>query len=83
MEYKRKNKGTCSRSTAVVIEDGIVKRVAFEGGCDGNLKGVSALCVGRPVDEVIATLKGIRCGLKSTSCPDQLAQTLEEAKAQL
>ncbi len=82
MEYRRKNRGTCSRSTTVVIEDGIVRSVKFEGGCDGNLKGIGALCEGRPVDEVIAAVKGIRCGFKSTSCPDQLAQALEEAKAQ-
>ena len=82
MEYKRRNVGTCSRSTTVVVEDGIVRSVKFEGGCDGNTKGVAALCAGMPADEVIRRCKGIRCGMKRTSCPDQLALALEEAKAQ-
>ena len=82
MVYTRKNVGTCSASTMVELEDGIVKNVSFVGGCNGNLRGIAALCVGMPAEEVIERVKGIRCGFKSTSCPDQLAKTLEEALQQ-
>ena len=82
MVYTRRNKGICSSSTTVKIENGILESVAFVGGCDGNLKGICALCAGRPAEEVIQKLKGIRCGRKPTSCPDQLAQALEEAMAE-
>ena len=74
-------KGVCSRRINISVEDGIVKEVAFEGGCAGNTKGVAALCTGLTVDEVINRLSGIRCGFKSTSCPDQLAKALTEYKA--
>lgn len=80
MTHKHKNKGTCSRSTTVTVEEGIVTDVSFAGGCDGNLKGLSKMCIGRPVDEVIERLEGTRCGFKATSCPDQLAKALHEAK---
>ncbi|MEG2233620.1 MAG: TIGR03905 family TSCPD domain-containing protein [Oscillospiraceae bacterium] len=83
MVFKRKNIGTCSRSTTVEIENNIIKNIQFEGGCDGNLKGIASLCVGMAVDDVIARVKGIRCGMKKTSCPDQLALALEEAKTQM
>ncbi len=82
MEYIRSNRGVCSRSTKVVIEDGIVKDVEIIGGCDGNIKGVIALCLGMKAEEVIERVKGIPCGFKSTSCPDQLALCIEEALAQ-
>lgn len=82
MVYQRRNKGVCSRATQVVIEDGIVKDVQILGGCDGNIKGVISLVKGMPVQEAITRLKGITCGPKPTSCPDQLAITLEEAMAQ-
>ncbi len=82
MVYTRKNRGTCSSSTTVELEGDIVKGISFVGGCNGNLKGIAALCVGRPVDEVIERVKGIKCGMKPTSCPDQLALALEEAKRQ-
>ena len=82
MEYTRLNKGVCSRSTKVVLEDGIIKEVKIIGGCDGNIKGISQLVVGMSAKEAIKRIKGIRCGLKSTSCPDQLALALEEALAQ-
>ena len=62
------------------MEDGKVKNVSFFGGCNGNLKGISALVEGQDVDEVIRRVEGIRCGMKSTSCPDQLAQALKAAK---
>ena len=82
MEYTRRNKGTCARSTTVTIEDGIVKDVTIIGGCDGNIKGVIALIKGQKAEEAVAKIKGIRCGFKSTSCPDQLALAIEEALAQ-
>ena len=73
-------RGVCSRRINIEVEDGIVKGVAFEGGCSGNTQGVAALAVGMTVDEVIERLSGIRCGFKSTSCPDQLAKALGEYK---
>ena len=79
MEYRYKTHGTCSREIAFEIEDGKVKNVQFFGGCNGNLKGIGALVDGMEVAEVIRRVEGIRCGLKSTSCPDQLAQALKEA----
>ncbi len=72
-------KGVCSRNIIIDIEDGIVKNCKFVGGCSGNTQGVAALVIGMPVDEAIARLKGIKCGLRSTSCPDQLATALSEA----
>ncbi len=73
--------GTCSRSvTFDVDENGVLHDIYFMGGCNGNLKGIAALCEGMTEDEVISKLKGIRCGFKSTSCPDQLARALEKEK---
>ncbi|MDE5697931.1 MAG: TIGR03905 family TSCPD domain-containing protein [Lachnospiraceae bacterium] len=79
MQYK--TSGTCSQLIDFEVEDDIIKSVAFTGGCNGNLKGISALVSGMKVDDAIAKLKGIRCGLKNTSCPDQLARALEQYKA--
>jgi uncharacterized protein (TIGR03905 family) len=79
MTYTFKTQGTCSRKITFDLEDGIVKNVSFEGGCNGNLKGISALVEGRPAEEVISSISGITCGFKSTSCPDQLAKALHEA----
>ena len=79
MQYEYKTKGTCSRSILFDIEDGKVKNVQFIGGCNGNLKGIGALVEGMDVDAVIERVRGIRCGMKQTSCPDQLAQALKEA----
>ncbi len=79
MTYTYKTQGTCSRKITFDLEDGIVKNVNFEGGCNGNLKGISALVEGRPAEEVITSVSGITCGFKSTSCPDQLAKALHEA----
>ena len=78
---KYQTKGTCSTSIDVEVENGIVKFVEFFGGCNGNLKGIASLVTGMPVDEAITKLKGIRCGFKTTSCPDQLAHALEQAKS--
>ena len=79
MQYEYKTKGTCSQRIFFDIEDGILKNVLFLGGCNGNLKGIGALVEGMKVEDVIARVEGIRCGSKSTSCPDQLAQALKEA----
>ena len=85
MKYMKKTcnfNGTCSRSVTFDIdESGIVTNISFSGGCNGNLKGVSALCDGMPAKEIIARLSGIRCGFKSTSCPDQFAKSLEKELA--
>ena len=79
MHFTYRTKGTCSRSITFDIEDGVVRNVQFEGGCNGNLKGIGAIVDGMKVEDVIDKLSGIRCGFKSTSCPDQLAQALMEA----
>ncbi len=80
MQYEYKTKGTCSQKIFFDIEDGKVKNVQFLGGCNGNPKGIGSLVDGMDVDEVIARLEGIHCGMKATSCPDQLATALKEAK---
>ena len=80
MQYEYKTKGTCSRSILFDIEDGKVKNVQFIGGCNGNLKGIGALVEGMNVQDVISRVEGIQCGMKSTSCPDQLAQALKAAQ---
>lgn len=72
-------KGTCSRQMTIEVEDGVVKSFQVMGGCHGNLQGISKLVEGMKVEEVIARLDGIRCGMKTTSCPDQLAQALKQA----
>ena len=76
-----KTHGTCSREIQFDVEDNIVKNVKFIGGCAGNTVGVASLAEGMAVDEVIERLKGIPCGNKGTSCPDQLAKALEAYKA--
>ena len=82
MQYEYKTKGTCSQRIQFVIEDGKVRNVQFIGGCNGNLQGISKLVDGMDADEVIARIQGIRCGMKPTSCPDQLATALQEALSQ-
>ena len=82
MHFEYRTRGTCASKVVFNIENGIVTDVRFIGGCSGNTQGVSALVEGLTVDEVISKLQGIRCGMKSTSCPDQLAQALIAAKAQ-
>lgn len=79
MNYKYKTRGTCSREISFELENGIVKNVSFFGGCNGNLNGISALVEGRKAEEIIPLVKGIKCGFKPTSCPDQLALALQEA----
>ena len=73
-----KTKGTCSTMIDVELKDGVIDSVKFTGGCNGNLQGISALVKVMKPEEAISRLKGIRCGFKPTSCPDQLAHALEE-----
>lgn len=82
MQYEYKTKGTCSQKIFFDINDGKVSNVQFLGGCNGNLKGIGSLVEGMNIDDVIARLEGTTCGMKSTSCPDQLAKALKAAKAQ-
>ena len=79
MDYKYKTRGTCAREISFELENGIVKNVSFFGGCNGNLKGIAALVEGKKAEEIIPLIKGIKCGFKPTSCPDQLANALQEA----
>ncbi len=80
MQYTYKTKGVCSQLISFEVEDNKVSNVQFFGGCNGNLKGIGALVEGMDIDDVIARVEGIKCGMKSTSCPDQLAKALKEAK---
>ncbi|MBC8594227.1 TIGR03905 family TSCPD domain-containing protein [Oscillospiraceae bacterium N12] len=73
-----KTHGTCSSCIEIDVEDGILKEVAYWGGCNGNLQGISRLVTGMKVEEVIAKLEGIQCGTRSTSCPDQLCRALHD-----
>ena len=82
MAYEFRTRGVCAQAVRFEVEDNIVTKVEFIGGCSGNTQGVARLAEGMSVDTVIAKLRGIRCGWKSTSCPDQLAQALEEMKNQ-
>lgn len=77
--YSYKTRGTCSRSIQFEVEDGVVRNVSFEGGCNGNLKGIGKLVEGMPAERVVDILEGTTCGSRSTSCPDQLAQALKLA----
>ena len=79
MTYKYRTKGVCAGSITVELEGDIVKSVRFDGGCNGNLKGISTLVEGMTVDKIEAMLSGITCGFKKTSCPDQLAKAVREA----
>lgn len=82
MQYKYRTTGTCSQEITFEVEDNKLKNVQFLGGCNGNLQGIGRLVEGQDVDTVITKLEGIRCGMKPTSCPDQLAQALKAYKAQ-
>ena len=74
---KYRTKGTFSSAIDIELDNGIIKSVHFTGGCNGNLQGISRLVEGMPAKEAISRLKGIKCGFKPTSCPDQLAVALE------
>lgn len=76
MRYK--TSGTCSSAIDIEMDGSIIKSVAFTGGCNGNLKGISSLVTGMDAKDAISRLKGIRCGFRPTSCPDQLARALEQ-----
>lgn len=81
MQYEFKTSGVCAAKIIFEVEDGTVHNVRFIGGCSGNTQGVAKLAEGMKADEVISRLQGIRCGMKATSCPDQLAKALIAAKA--
>lgn len=78
MTYK--TQGVCSQAINFEVEDGIIKSVQFIGGCSGNTQGVAALVCGMKVEDAISRLEGIRCGMRPTSCPDQLAKALKSAQ---
>ncbi|MBE6280991.1 MAG: TIGR03905 family TSCPD domain-containing protein [Bacteroides sp.] len=78
MKLTYKTQGTCSSHIELEVEEGIIKEVFFWGGCNGNLQGISRLVKGMKVEDVINKLEGIRCGYRSTSCPDQLCKALRE-----
>ena len=80
MVYTYTPRGTCSRKMVVDVENDIIRDVKIEGGCNGNLQGISNLVKGMKVQDAIDKMKGIKCGFKNTSCPDQLAIALEQAK---
>jgi len=83
LHYTYTPRGVCSRKIEFDLnEDGTVTGIRFTGGCSGNTQGVSALAEGKKADDIIKTLSGIRCGVKGTSCPDQLARSIEEALRQ-
>ena len=71
-------KGTCSKQIDIDVENGVIVEAKFTGGCSGNTQGVAALVKGMTIDEAISRLRGIHCGPRHTSCPDQLAQALEQ-----
>ena len=78
MHKTYKTKGTCSTQIDFDVEDGKIHNLVFTGGCNGNTKGIAALVEGQDVEEVKKRLKGVKCGFRNTSCPDQLATALEE-----
>ena len=81
MTYTYRPRGVCSQLMEIETDGNTIQGLRVLGGCDGNLQGISRLVVGMDVDEAITRLEGIRCGYKSTSCPDQLAQALKAMKA--
>lgn len=81
MRFEYIPKGTCSQKMIFDIENNIINNVEIIGGCPGNLMGISRIIKGMTLDEVIEDFKGVTCGRKPTSCPDQIAKALEEYKA--
>ena len=75
-----KTQGVCSQAIDFEVENGIIKSVKFIGGCSGNTQGVAALVTGMKVEDAVSKLEGIRCGMRPTSCPDQLAKALKSAQ---
>lgn len=78
--YEYTPNGVCSKKMKFEIEDNIIKNIEIIGGCHGNSQGVISLCKDQPIDYVINRLKGIKCGFRNTSCPEQLAIALEQYK---
>ena len=78
MKIEYRPKGVCSQHMTVEVEDGVIRSCQIQGGCNGNLQGISRLVEGMTVEEAVRRMEGIRCGFKSTSCPDQLAHALRE-----
>ena len=83
MRFNYQTRGTCSTRIDFAIENGIITELSYTGGCNGNLQGISKLVVGKPAQEIMQTLRGIRCGMKETSCPDQLSKALELALSKM
>lgn len=86
MQFQYTPRGVCSRGIVIDIDDNdksTINKIRFIGGCAGNTQGVAALCEGQKIDEIVDRLEGIRCGMKGTSCPDQLAKALRAAKEQM
>lgn len=82
MKYTYRTAGTCSSQIKIEMdENDIIQKVEYTGGCNGNLRGISLLVAGMKAQDVIDRFKGLRCGMKSTSCPDQLAKAIEKMKA--
>lgn len=77
--YTYKTSGTCSSKIEVELDGDIIKWVKFTGGCNGNLSGISKIVEGMTVNDVVTKFTGIKCGLKQTSCPDQLSKAVQEA----
>lgn len=80
MKITYRPKGVCSQLMDIDVEDGKIESVNVTGGCSGNLQGISSLLKGMDVDDAISRMEGIRCGVKATSCPDQIAQALKQYK---
>ncbi len=78
MEYRYKPSGVCSREFVFDIKDDIIQKLDVVGGCSGNLQGISKLLVGMNINDVVERIKGLKCGMKSTSCPDQIALALQK-----
>lgn len=79
MKYRYTPRGVCSRAFEIEVEDGIIESIQIMGGCHGNLQGIARLLEGMQVEDAIRRMEGIRCGMKATSCPDQIAQALKQA----
>ena len=82
MTIEYRPRGVCSSRMVVDVEEGVIRSLQVQGGCSGNLQGISRLVEGMKVDEAIRRLDGIQCGFKPTSCPDQLAQALKQYKGE-
>ena len=83
MTFNYRPKGVCAQQIIIELNDNVIENLRVLGGCNGNLQGIGKLVEGMDVDEVIKRIEGIHCGMKPTSCPDQLATALKEAKEKL